>query len=105
MTFPTFFPPHDPGDLKTYTFLFGLNDGDSIATGSIDIVDPTSTTIVIGSDLTIGSVRPGVVDDWGAVFFRPAAGGLQPLYWLRCTATTTLGDTYVQTLGLKVKQT
>jgi hypothetical protein len=104
MTFPCFKQVHDPDDSKTYAFQIALNDADSIASGSIDIVDPTSTTIVIGSDLSLTDIRPGTVDDAGAVFFRPQSGGELPIYWLRCTAVTTLGDTYVQTLGLKVGQ-
>jgi hypothetical protein len=104
MSFPCFLQTHDPDDAKTYTFRFALNDGDSVATGAIDIVDATSTTVITGSDLTLTNLRPGAVDDAGAVFFKPVGGGLQSIYWLRCTATTTLGDTYVQTLGLRVGQ-
>ena len=103
MTFECFPQFHDPDDAKTYTFRFGLNDLDSIVSGVIDVVDETSTTVIVGSDLTLENVRPGFIDSAGAVFFRPI-GGVTGIYWLRCTATTQLGDVYVQTLGLRVKQ-
>jgi len=103
MTFPCFPQPHDPDDAKTYAFRFALNDADEITTGVIETVDATSTTVITGSDLSLVQVRGGFIDGSGAVFFRPE-GGLPGLYWLRCTATTHLGDVYVQTLGLRVGQ-
>jgi hypothetical protein len=104
MTFPTWQQPHDPLDAKTYAFRFFLNDGDVITSGTIDFVDPTGETIVT-TDLTLNNIIPGVSDDYGAVFFRPEGGTYASLYWLRCTAVTQLGDTYVLTMGLRVKAT
>jgi len=103
MTFSCFPQVHDPDDAKTFAFRFALNDLDEITTGVIDIVDESSTTIITGSALALENVRPGYIDSAGAVFFRPI-GGVTGLYWLRCTASTALGDVYQQTLGLRVKQ-
>jgi len=103
MTFPCFPQPHDPDDAKTYAFRFVLNDADEITSAEIDVVDATSTTVIIGTDLTLNQIRGGTIDGSGAVFFRPE-GGLPGLYWLRCTAETHAGDVYVQTLGLRVGQ-
>jgi hypothetical protein len=103
MTFPCFPQKHDPEDAKTFAFRFELNDGDEIISAIIDVVDETSTTVITGSNLDVENVRPGYIASAGAVFFRPI-GGTPGLYWLRCTASTQLGDTYVQTLGLRVGQ-
>jgi len=103
MTYPCFPQRHDPDDAKTYAFRFALNDADSITTAVVDVVDATSSTVIAPSDLTISNVRGGNIDGAGAVFFRPT-GGVPGIYWLRCTASTQLGDTYVQTLGLRVGQ-
>lgn len=103
MTFSCFPQVHDPDDVKMYAFRFALNDGDTVSAGVIDVVDETSTSTIPSTDLTLSNVRPGQIDSAGAVFFRPI-GGLPGIYWLRCTATTIAGDTYVQTLGLRVGQ-
>lgn len=103
MTFQCFPQVHDPDDAKTYAFRFAVNDLDSITSAVIEVVDATSTTVITGSDLSFQNVRPGYIDAAGAVFFRPI-GGLPGLYWLRCTASTQLGDVYIQTLGLRVGQ-
>ena len=103
MTFACFPQRHDPDDVKTYAFRFALNDTDSITSAVIDVVDETSTTVIAPSDLTITNIQAGYIDAAGAVFFRPH-GGVPGIYLLRCTATTQLGDVYVQTLGLRVGQ-
>lgn len=102
MTYTCFRQTHDPEDAKTYAFRFELNETDSITSAEIDVVDETSTT-VITSDLTLTNIQAGYIESAGAVFFRPI-GGVPGIYWLRCTASTRLGDTYVQTLGLRVGQ-
>ena len=83
---------------------FALNDGDSINSGSIVVVDATGENEIEPTDLTLESVAPGQIDGAGAVTFRPQ-GGADGIYWLRCVAETALSDVYVQTMGLKVKAT
>lgn len=90
---------------KDFTFPFSLTiAGDALTSAVIDIVDSTSTNVIVGSLTTISEVTFGLISGalWGVTF--RAQGGAAGRLYLRCRYETALGNGDDRTCWLLIEQ-
>lgn len=89
MSFDTFVQKHDPDSREDWTFPFKLNEGESLTSAVVAVVDSTSTTVDVATDLVIESTAFGVISGtlWGVTIW--VSGGTPGNYYLRCRVETS----------------
>lgn len=89
---------------KIYTFRIALADGDSLSSASVDVVDPTSSTIDPDPATAVSEVTFAQVSgDLYGVSFR-AIGGVAGFVCIRCRYSTALGNGDDATWRLLIEQ-
>jgi len=111
-SFETFRQKHDPNGREDYTFEFRLNTGEAIASATVDVVDESSETIDVATDLVLEATAFGQVNGtvYGVTTWvseGTAASGTTTKYYLRCRGETTaspISRLFDRTMILECKQ-
>ena len=107
MVFKRFPQVHDPNDREDWTFPFRLSSGEAIASAVVEVVDATSTTVDVLTDLDIEAQSFGLIS--GTLYGVTAwiSGGSPGTYYLRCygeTDSTPFTRKFSTTMRLIVEQ-
>lgn len=88
MSFDTFRRLHDPNAVMPVTFPFVLNPGEALAEATVDVVDPTSTTVDTDTDLVLTPASFGLISGTTYGVTTWVSGGSPGSYYLRCHVKT-----------------